>query len=276
VNVIRCPHCDRKLKLPSELAGKNLRCPHCKTMFTVPVSAVETLPAVPPPPGRQVEPSAPSRHVEPPLPRRPVEPPISSREADEPVPSRLAQPPLPSQQVQPLVPRRHTRSPVPRRHKPAPDASHSAPLSRSGLHIDHEELIDMTAMVDIVFFLLIFFLVTSMAGIMSSAKLPKPESQDDENGAKTQQVEDQQSDANAVIVKINKDDLIEIEGVPYHDINDLIVRLRQLRNSGGAETALMVVGHGDATHGTAVSILDAGYEVGIDRLRLAVTGGEAE
>lgn len=261
MNVIRCPHCDRKLKLPSELAGKNLRCPHCKTMFTVPVETVA--PAAPVAPAVPAAREAPAERPQAP----PTLPPIPSHHVQAPVPGRSIQPPAHS---------RHVKSPAPSRRKPAAEASHSAPLSKAGLKIDHEELIDMTAMVDIVFFLLIFFLVTSMAGIMSSAKLPKPEGQDDESGAKTQQVQDPQSDANAIIVKISKDDSIDIDGVPYRDISDLIVRLRQLRSSGGADTSLMVVGHGDATHGTAVAVLDAGYEVGIDRLRLAVTGGEAE
>ena len=39
----------------------------------------------------------------------------------------------------------------------------------------HEDLIDMTAMVDIVFFLLIFFLVTSMQALESVINLPTPQ-----------------------------------------------------------------------------------------------------
>ena len=150
-------------------------------------------------------------------------------------------------------------------------------LSRPTQKIDAEELIDMTAMVDIVFFLLIFFLVTSMSGIQSSAKLPRPEAHDEENGCrKQQQVDDPQSDPNAIIVKINKDDTIEIDGVPFREISDLVVRLRQLRNSGGGDASMLVLGHGEASHGTAVLVLDSAYEVGIDRLRLAVLGDDAE
>ncbi len=152
-----------------------------------------------------------------------------------------------------------------------------APISRPGQKIDHEDLIDMTAMVDIVFFLLIFFLVTSMSAIQSSAPLPRPESQDDENGAGAQQqLEDPQKDSNAIVVKINKDDSIEIDGVPYRELSDLVIRLRQLRTSLGADASLLIVGHGDASHGTAVSVLDSGYEVGFDRLRLAVLGENAD
>ena len=40
-----------------------------------------------------------------------------------------------------------------------------------------EDLVDMTAMVDIVFFLLIFFMVTSMQGTFSSIRMPAPDSE---------------------------------------------------------------------------------------------------
>jgi biopolymer transport protein ExbD len=142
--------------------------------------------------------------------------------------------------------------------------------------INHEELIDMTAMVDIVFFLLIFFLVTSMSAVQSSAMLPRPEAKDGESGGRVALIKDTQPDSTEIIVKISKDDLIEIEGVPYREMEDLRARLNQLRNANGAETSMLILGHGDASHGVAASILDAGYEVGINRLRLSVIDEESD
>ena len=116
-----------------------------------------------------------------------------------------------------------------------------------------------------------------MSAIQSSAPLPRPENSDDDNGAAAaQRIEDPQKDPNAIIVKINKDDLIEIDGVPYREITDLVIRLRQLRMSGGSDASMLVVGHGEASHGAAVSVLDSGYEVGFDHVRLAVLGDSAE
>ena len=149
-------------------------------------------------------------------------------------------------------------------------------MSRPTTIVDPEELIDMTAMVDIVFFLLIFFLVTSMAGIHSSAKMPRPESHGEETGSMAHGNEDPRNDPKAIVVTIKKDDTIEIEGVPFHDMGDFVARLRQLRNTGGMGTSMLVLGHGDASHGTAVAVLDAGYEVGIDQLRMAVPGDASE
>lgn len=150
------------------------------------------------------------------------------------------------------------------------DSADDAPLAKPPMHIDHEDLIDMTAMVDIVFFLLIFFLVTSMAGVYSSAKMPRPDPNSGESGGASQQLDSPQSESSSVIVKINKDDTIEVDGVPFREISDLIIRLRQIRNSGGADVALMIQGHADATHGAAASVLDAAYEVGFAKLQLSI------
>lgn len=144
------------------------------------------------------------------------------------------------------------------------------PLSRPSTKINQEELIDMTAMVDIVFFLLIFFLVTSMSTIQSSAPLPRPEAQNEEGGASSQHQEKPPNDSNSIVVKIGKDDSIEIDGVPFRDVADVAIRFRQLRQVEGTDASMLIIGHGDATHGAAAAILDAGYEAGINRLRLAV------
>lgn len=168
-----------------------------------------------------------------------------------------------------------TRNPIARDDAGAHSPREPA-LSRPSKKIDPEELIDMTAMVDIVFFLLIFFLVTSMSAIMSSAPLPRPETHGEEKGGRASQEDVDRKDSDAIVVKINNKDLIEIDGVPYNDIADLIVRLHHLRNVGGPETSLLVLGHGDASHGAAVAVLDAGYEVGIDRLRFSVIEDGAE
>ena len=57
--------------------------------------------------------------------------------------------------------------------RPRRSADH--PLVAHGRRPEHEDLIDMTAMVDIVFFLLIFFLVTSMQSIEAVINLPAPQ-----------------------------------------------------------------------------------------------------
>jgi predicted Zn finger-like uncharacterized protein len=49
--VITCPHCDQKARVPEELLGKKVKCPNCKKTFM----AGPAKPAAPPPPPREEE-----------------------------------------------------------------------------------------------------------------------------------------------------------------------------------------------------------------------------
>jgi biopolymer transport protein ExbD len=115
-----------------------------------------------------------------------------------------------------------------------------------------------------------------MSEILSSAPLPRPEAHSDEGPGKIAGPDEPKTDSNAIVIKINKDDAVEIDGVPFRDMADVTIRMRQMRDSGGAETSILVIGHGDASHGTAAALLDAAYEVGINHLRLAVIDDESE
>jgi biopolymer transport protein ExbD len=144
-----------------------------------------------------------------------------------------------------------------------PDREEHA-LSKPPPHIDPEELIDMTAMVDIVFFLLIFFLVTSMASVNSSTPLPNPETQQQQGAGGPKSIDDVEAEGDFITVRILRDDSIEVEGVTVQDPVEVTARLKQLRNSSSGATGLLVVGHGMASHGMAVAVLDAGYEAGME------------
>lgn len=158
-----------------------------------------------------------------------------------------------------------------------PTTSHSEgdepPLVKPLPHIDHEELIDMTAMVDIVFFLLIFFLVTSMQSLDSAIPMPSP---DPQKGAGREQkpTEDPESDDEYIIVRIDKNDAIQVDGVAVQDVQDLVAKLRELRFGARQSTKMLVVGNGDASHGMTVAVLDSGHEAGMERVRLAISDDE--
>ena len=136
-------------------------------------------------------------------------------------------------------------------------------------HIDHEELIDMTAMVDIVFFLLILFLVTSMQSLDSAILMPSPDPQ--KGAGREQKIEDPESDDEYVIVRIDKNDVIQVDGVAVQDVTDLVAKLRELRFGARQSTKMLVVGNGDASHGMTVAVLDSGHEAGMERVRLAIS-----
>ncbi len=157
-------------------------------------------------------------------------------------------------------------------HPPA--AAHAEPsMVPPAQKLDVEELIDMTAMVDIVFFLLIFFLVTSMHSLDSTIPMPTP---DPQKGAakEPQTVAAIDADDSYIVVRIDKNDKITVEGAEVRSERDLLFKLRDLRLAAARPEKLLVIGHGDATHGTAVMILDAGRELGMDQVKLTVQDEE--
>ena len=132
-----------------------------------------------------------------------------------------------------------------------------------------EDLVDMTAMVDIVFFVLIFFMVTSMEGVYSSIDMPSPDPQKMASSGK-RSVSDFQSDKEYVIVRIDRDNTLWLNDTEVPSQQELLVRLREIRQSNSAPNRMLVLGNSEAKHGTVVEVLDAGSDVGMEEVQLAV------
>jgi biopolymer transport protein ExbD len=171
-----------------------------------------------------------------------------------------------------------TRVTVPTRGATSTDATQnpaSKPASEHALLLlprrseEHGDLIDMTAMVDIVFFLLIFFLVTSIQSLESVINLPTPKASS--NTAATTQPNDYLNDPTYIVVTIDEDDIIYVDDEEVYGDQNLRSKLRELRKEDAERTGLLVVGDPDATHGTLVGVLDAGADAGIKELLFSVT-----
>jgi biopolymer transport protein ExbD len=132
-----------------------------------------------------------------------------------------------------------------------------------------EDLVDMTAMVDIVFFVLIFFMVTSMEGVYSSINMPAPDSQKVATSGK-RSVSDFQSDKEYVIVRIDRENTVWLNDSEIPSPQELLVRLREVRQSSAAPNRMLVLGNSEAKHGTVVMVLDAGSDVGMEDVQLAI------
>jgi predicted Zn finger-like uncharacterized protein len=78
--VIQCPSCERSLRVPDNLLGRNVKCPSCSTTFT----AEDPAAAPPPPAEEEAPPERPSRR------RRAAEEPEESYEEER--PSRRGRP----------------------------------------------------------------------------------------------------------------------------------------------------------------------------------------
>jgi biopolymer transport protein ExbD len=135
-----------------------------------------------------------------------------------------------------------------------------------------EDLVDMTAMVDIVFFLLIFFMVTSMQGLYSTISIPPPNPEKSTSNVK-RTVSDFEGDKDFVVVRIDRDNTMFIEKDKIHSEQELRVKLREAKKGSkgnpGAKK-LLVLGHIDANTVTAVNVIDAGNDVGMDEVQLAL------
>ncbi len=156
------------------------------------------------------------------------------------------------------------------------DEEQEAPLGRPPMEIDHEDLIDMTAMVDIVFFLLIFFLVTSLHALESSIPFPVPKPVADGSGAQPSLVPKEEEDDLSIEVTIGSRDEVRVEGVLVEGDEDLLVRLKQLLRQPDQPRKMIVVGNGDASHGKAVSVIDVGYEAGFEKIGLAISAAGSD
>jgi biopolymer transport protein ExbD len=141
------------------------------------------------------------------------------------------------------------------------------PLNLGAAKKHPEDLIDMTAMVDIVFFILIFFMVTSLSALEAVIGLPSPEAQS-ANAVQTAPAAD---DPGFVTVTIEGDDTVWLEDEEVFGEQDLRLKLRALRKEDPDVSGLMVIGNPEASHGALVMVLDAGADAGMGELRFSVS-----
>jgi biopolymer transport protein ExbD len=148
------------------------------------------------------------------------------------------------------------------------DEKEEEPLLVMRPSTQHGDLIDMTAMVDIVFFLLIFFMVTSLQSVEAVIGLPTPQQEGVANSV--QAVPDYASDPSYIVVTIDADDTVWVEDQEATSEQDLRAKLRAARREDQERESLLVTCSPDSTHGAFVSVLDAGADAGLKDLKFSV------
>jgi biopolymer transport protein ExbD len=134
---------------------------------------------------------------------------------------------------------------------------------------------DMTPMVDVVFQLLIFFMVTAAFTLQKSMQIPKPP-QDEQT---TQVVmKNPENDPEYVVVTVDEFNTYRVvgEAIAADDEEapseqELLRKMREARNGGPSgiiPNKLLVKAHGEALHEKVVFALDAGTEVGMEQVQL--------
>ena len=149
--------------------------------------------------------------------------------------------------------------PKPKKHPPATLDGMKSKATFS------DDLIDMTAMVDIVFFLLIFFMVTSIAAVQSVINLPQPQAQ---SANATSAAAEHES--GFVDVIIDGQDAIWVDDEEVYGEHNLRAKLREIKREDPDLEGMHVIGNPEGSHGTLVMVLDAGADSGMSRLKFTV------
>lgn len=140
-----------------------------------------------------------------------------------------------------------------------------------------DDEIDMTPMIDCVFLLLIFFLVTATFAMQKSLEIPPPE-RSETSARQARTIEELEADSDYVVVRVESDNTIFVEDSAAPSKQELLIKLREARNRQGSDgrspTSLLVLASGEAQHDTVVMALDAGNGVGMENVRLATVSDE--
>lgn len=135
-----------------------------------------------------------------------------------------------------------------------------------------EDAMDMTPMVDVVFQLLIFFMMTAAFSLQKSLELPPSSPQDPTAQSMTLDELDNESDF--IIVRIDHENNITVDGEDAPSEQELLRKLKggksgSLHEGEPPRTGLLVLADPDCHHETVVMVLDAGNAAGMERVRLA-------
>ena len=121
-----------------------------------------------------------------------------------------------------------------------------------------EANVDLTPMLDVVFILLIFFIVTStfIQEKTLGVEPPPPPAPP----------QDQQQQTPAILVYVGEDDLIQVNG-RYTDLGGVRANMERLR-AENPDSALIIQAHPKAKTGTVIRIRDEAYNAQMDRVNV--------
>jgi biopolymer transport protein ExbD len=121
---------------------------------------------------------------------------------------------------------------------------------RSRINIDDEDTeLNMTPMLDVVFILLIFFIVTSVFVKTPGLEVNKPEA--------ITAVEDKPT----ILIAVSRDDEIWIDKAPY-SVNEIRPIVLALRDENPKATAI-ILGDRDAKAGTVMQVQELMQDLGV-------------
>lgn len=134
---------------------------------------------------------------------------------------------------------------------------------------DSDNEVDMTPMIDCVFLLLIFFVVTASFQLQKALEIPPPEQKDPSVSEIEPDIEE-----DTITVRIDGDNTIWVNDSEAPSEQDLLLKLREARedmtaSDGRPPSTLQVLADGEARHDVVVLVLDAGNSMGFEHVKLA-------
>jgi biopolymer transport protein ExbD len=157
------------------------------------------------------------------------------------------------------------------RFRGAPPPPPEPPVDFSGdkSHVVDGEM-DMTPMVDVVFNLLIFFMVTAAFSLQKSIEIPKPQ-ESDQPSTQVVEIEDNPDFVTILVDEFNTFQVITPEWEKEcPSQQELLVQLREAKQGSGGvvPTKVLVKAHGDALHERVVIALDSASAVKFEEVQL--------
>jgi biopolymer transport protein ExbD len=238
-----CPDCGQFLSIASRLAGHMTKCPTCKTDHIVPSADDPDRAAA-----NVVRTSEP-HSAAPTAAKRP--------ETEHPAHSTPAAPEGPSFPISYAV-------------DPLDDEEDEDALAMGRMERKSDEL-DLIPMVDCVFLLLVFYMITASYVMQKTIEMGKPAAEKKGALAAVQAADD--TTQSSIVVQIDAQNRISVDDVPLASVASLADILRAKMN-GDQKNELVVEADPRAFHETIVAVVDAAHDLQFQRVRMAMTSGE--
>ena len=150
---------------------------------------------------------------------------------------------------------------VPEAYDPLDEDEDASAFTLAGDPSPEADEIDLTAMVDVAFQLVLFFLVTATTIYFKTLEIPTPEPEDEEAVAQQMRTLDELLDE-YILVEIDPDGVVEVDREPVA-IGELPDRLRQVR-ADSLRTGMLLMADFTTPHRNAVAAVDAANDVGLE------------